>query len=303
MSDLTKPTQDITIFSEDGTTAVGVIDDAGTKRLAVDANLTKPVGQKAMTASLPVVIASDQTTLPIKGVANVGSAPADPPVTIAGVNATTGFKQFLRMIGVGVNFNLASDISSWFGSVAPTIGQKTKANSIPVTFPSDQTIGVALTGGNLWEYATENGQGYNFTTGVNLLATAVNQPFLLIRNPVASGKKLRIKTVFFSSTANTQNIFNVYRNPTITANGTALTANKMRVSGGNTVATGFRVPTITAFGTLITPVVMIGSPAGSTFVLEFDLGQFIEEGENYLIAVDPSAVNLSFSCTVYYIEV
>lgn len=36
--------------------------------------------------------------------------------------------------------NQRSFINSWFGSSAPTVGQKTSASSIPVVLPSDQTL-------------------------------------------------------------------------------------------------------------------------------------------------------------------
>lgn len=55
------------------------------------------VGQKAMAASLPVAVASDQSTLTI-------------------------------------------DVESWLGSTAPTVGQKAMAASVPMVLASDQSI-------------------------------------------------------------------------------------------------------------------------------------------------------------------
>lgn len=43
---------------------------------------------------------------------------------------------------IGGRFDI--NIGSWFGSTAPTIGQKTMANSIPVVLPSDQVIAVDI---------------------------------------------------------------------------------------------------------------------------------------------------------------
>lgn len=38
------------------------------------------------------------------------------------------------------------NIGRWFGSTAPTVGQKTMANSIPVVLPSDQTVATTQVG-------------------------------------------------------------------------------------------------------------------------------------------------------------
>lgn len=42
-----------------------------------------------------------------------------------------------------VGGRLDENVGAWLGSTAPTVGQKTMANSVPVVLPSDQTVSVA----------------------------------------------------------------------------------------------------------------------------------------------------------------
>ena len=78
-------------------------------------------GQALMAASIPVVIASDQSALPITD--NGGSITID----------TTQLPAAL------IGGRLDTNIGAWLGSTAPTVGQKAMASSVPVTFASDQS--------------------------------------------------------------------------------------------------------------------------------------------------------------------
>lgn len=70
------------------------------------------VGQKTMVASLPVVLASDQSSVP-----------------------TTEARLPTALVGG----RLDSNVGAWLGSTAPTVAQKTMANSVPVVIASDQS--------------------------------------------------------------------------------------------------------------------------------------------------------------------
>ena len=146
-----------------GTTAQPVTDNAGSLTVdtpqlpaalvggRLDANVgawfgatTPTVGQKTMAASIPVTLASDQTTINfagtksnnavVPGATNLGVLPA--LANAATPSWTEGNQVVLSTLLTGA---LRSDVSSWFGSTAPTVGQKVMASSIPVTFASDQT--------------------------------------------------------------------------------------------------------------------------------------------------------------------
>ncbi len=114
-----------------GTPAGGVLTVqgiAGATALEVDleswlGSTAPTVGQKAMAASVPTVIASDQTTLPVDGTGTAGT-PAGGVLTVQGVAGATA---------------LEVDIESWLGSTAPTVGQKTMVASVPAVIASDQS--------------------------------------------------------------------------------------------------------------------------------------------------------------------
>lgn len=95
-----------------------------TNGLMLDATFTGRVntqGQKAMAASTPVVLASDQSAIPVTD--NSGSLTIDSTQLPAAL----------------VGGRLDSNNGAWLGSTAPTVGQKTMANSIPIALASDQS--------------------------------------------------------------------------------------------------------------------------------------------------------------------
>lgn len=105
---------------------------------------TLAAGQAAMTASSPVVIASDQSAVASKNAAasqvdghsaSIGATTdADTALTVIG-----RIKQLLtRLPAALVGGRLDSNIGAWLGSTTPTVGQKTLAASIPAGIASDQ---------------------------------------------------------------------------------------------------------------------------------------------------------------------
>lgn len=141
---------------------------------------TPTVGQKLMAASLPMVIASDQTAVPVSGTvtatnASIGATGAAVPASATQVGGPdsggllrgprvydtdsgggTEYTQgaVLRATAGGGSVETGTsanplrvdptgtttqpvNVASWIGSTAPTVGQKTSANSIPVVLSSD----------------------------------------------------------------------------------------------------------------------------------------------------------------------
>lgn len=114
-------------------------------------------GQATMSASTPVVIASNQSAVASKNAAasqddghsaSIGAtADADTALTVIG-----RLKQIITRLAGGlpaalVGGRLNQNMGSWFGSTVPTVGQKVMAQSIPVCMPTDQTaVLVTFTG-------------------------------------------------------------------------------------------------------------------------------------------------------------
>lgn len=127
-------------------------------RLA-DATFTARIntlGQKAMAASTPIVIASDQSAVPISAASLPLPAGAATEATLAtrASDRTTAAAPFSNRLSDGAAFydatktgqlpsalvggRLDTNLGAWLGSTAPTVGSKTSANSVPVVIASDQ---------------------------------------------------------------------------------------------------------------------------------------------------------------------
>ena len=133
-------------FATQTTLATRLADATFTARINV-------LGQNTMAASTPMVIASDQSA-----VASKNAAASQVDGHSVSIGATTDADTALTVIGrlknllsripaalVGGRFD--QNIGSWFGSLVPTVGQKTMATSIPVTLPTDQSaVLVTFTG-------------------------------------------------------------------------------------------------------------------------------------------------------------
>lgn len=116
------------------------------------------LGQKPMTGSAPVVLASDQSAIPTSRTWNlnastdyVGAAQAGPWVVSVGASVlpTGSATSALQGLGLnkldGVNANLVTataTLNSIDNGIPVSLGQTTMAGSMPVVFASDQNITV-----------------------------------------------------------------------------------------------------------------------------------------------------------------
>lgn len=93
---------------------------------------------------------------------------------------------------VGGRFDI--NAGSWLGSVAPTVGQKAMANSLPVAMASDQSpIGVTQASA---EEATFTAVALNATIGNN-------KSMLSLYNPVGSSKVLKLREYYLRNSKTT----------------------------------------------------------------------------------------------------
>lgn len=111
------------------------------------------LGQKAMAASTPVVLSSDQSAIPVTD--NGGSLTVDGTVTANQGTGAGAAAPWATRLSDGASFydgtktgqlptalvggRLDANLGAWLGSTAPTVGQKAMASSLPVTFASDQS--------------------------------------------------------------------------------------------------------------------------------------------------------------------
>lgn len=149
--------------------------------------------------------------------------------------------------------------------------------------------------------ATLSGKTFIATTDLINIGTS-QTAFYLLKNPVASSKSLRLDKIILGLGSNA-GTFRIYRAPTITSNGTALTiSNKhIQTSPTATVMQAFSQPTISANGTLLRPVSLTTSIGQVELNYE---GLFIlEAGFNLLITAQNSQNNSPTYVTCEWIEI
>ena len=153
-------------------------------------------GQKTMAGSVPVVMASDQTPVPISAAAlplpagaSTAALQTQPGVDIgdvtvnnaggaAAVNIQDGGNSLTvdspqlppALVGARLDINAGA----WLGSTTPTVGQKPMAASIPVTMASDQAP-IAGTLANGAQTAVSN-------AAIQVLAANANRKSAIIQN-------------------------------------------------------------------------------------------------------------------------
>lgn len=147
-------------------------------------------------------------------------------------------------------------------------------------------------------------QSFMVTTNLITIPTAAETGFLLIKNPSASGKLVRIFHLSVGLLFNNQNgIFRFYVNPTITADGTGLSEVNCRQSSSPIVgvATAFSLPTTTSFGTLFHAIPI--QQNSSMIPLLLPPFMTIEPGINFLVTVDNAANNMPAVTNAMWLEV
>lgn len=147
------------------------------------------------------------------------------------------------------------------------------------------------------------GKRFIVTTNVVTIATTAETTMLYINNPAGSGKILKISKIYFGAPTsnNTNCLYRLYLNPTITINGTAVSAMGRRQTGQNaSVCSFFTSPTATANGTLL-EIHRVSSSAGEQ-PFDFQHGIFLEPGNRILVTATVSATALSAHANIEFIE-
>jgi hypothetical protein len=165
-----------------GTTAQPVTDNGGS--LTVDAtSLPLPTG------------AATETTL---AALNTNAADIETLITtlnslVTAIRDTAGIKKITDQLPAGTNNIGDVDLLTWLGSSAPTVGQKTMANAIPVVFASDQTT-IPVAG------STDE---KTFTIVTKAVALGNGKSLLSIYNPTAATKKIKLREFYIRNSRST----------------------------------------------------------------------------------------------------
>jgi len=153
--------------------------------------------------------------------------------------------------------------------------------------------------------AVDLGQAFGLAFDFSLPAAGTFNPVLLLKNPAASGKRIRITRINLGVTvSNVAAIWRIFVDPTTTANGTAVTPVNLNIGGASnpaTISQTFTTPTVTANGTSIFRY-EAGQNVSSTEIVG-DALFVINPGHTLLLTGDPLSNNRNTVVTVYWTEV
>lgn len=150
----------------------------------------------------------------------------------------------------------------------------------------------------------ESRTGNTFTAYIDYEAVSGTSevPHLLFRNPSGSEKRVYVTHFAFGHDSTvTRSMFKIYKDPTITTEGTVLTKVNLAAidSAPNAVATVFKNPTISANGTLMSSKLMSKESSSD--------GQnrsiVVSAGHEILITVKNDITGILTLSQIYWVEV
>lgn len=273
---------DVTVNNAAGAAAVNIQD--GGNSITVDGTFwqaTQPVSIASMPSTAVTGPLTDTqlraTAVPVSGTVAVTGTfwQATQPVSAAALPlpagaATSALQTSLNALLPAALVGARLDINNgaWLGSTAPTVGQKTAANSVPVVLASDQTtINVAMAAAA----ALFKGQASTFRTPGR--AGTAGQKILSIHNATGSAVVVTVNRIWVDLMMTVVKVVTVappmvrvWKVTVLPTNGTALTKNKI---GGSAVSNA----SVTVLGDASAD----GSGSGTTLTATLPAGTIIEQ--------------------------
>ena len=142
---------------------------------------------------------------------------------------------------------------------------------------------------------------FTTTTEFNTISGTTESPYLLLKNPAASGKNLIVTHFNYGIDANNvRSIIRIWKNPTVTADGTALVEENTNFKTGATssVATAFKSPTVSSNGAVLN----IGIAPANNPSRGLNRFYFIPPGKAILVTIENSVSNASTFADIYWLE-
>jgi hypothetical protein len=139
------------------------------------------------------------------------------------------------------------------------------------------------------------------TTDFNTVSGTTEHPYLLFKNPNASGVLVEVTHLHIGlDNSSARSVYRIYTNPTTTADGTALTERNMFVKSGaaSPAVTTFKNPTVTANGNLYEPNVLAAN-SNSRGVNRY---LWLAANNTLLVTVENSVSNAKTLCTIWWTE-
>lgn len=279
-----------------GTQKTKIVDTGGTNVASVSAAGAVKVDGSAVTQPVSGTVTSNQGTSPwVNNITQFGSTNVSTGTGASGAG--------IPRVTISNDSSLAANQSvnvNQVGGSAVTLGQKTTANSIPVTLPSDQTVSAAPAD----ILFSQNNQ--LFTAPLQITPGILTEsPILLVRNPAANTLDVFLEklTMTITSTNAPTIVFRLYLNPTITTNGTTITPRNKFHKASPVAATALVTssPTISVNGTLLYTWTV---DANSNYIYEhnFCFGEIFDQAQSCLLTAQVSLAAGAVSTTLEWRE-
>jgi hypothetical protein len=128
-------------------------------------------------------------------------------------------------------------------------------------------------------------------------------PFILFKNPIASGKVILFYQIAISSShvqSGSWVRFKFYSNPTTSANGSSISIGTVNFGSGSTsVALAYNTPTVSANGSLWNDISVL---SGTSFLFTFPLGSKLQANQTTLITVVSDSVGREATASLIWDE-
>jgi hypothetical protein len=148
-----------------------------------------------------------------------------------------------------------------------------------------------------------NNKLWGFGVELSMASSGSNNPLILIKNPVGSGKTFYLwEITAASSVANVAAIFKLFSNPTIGANGTAVIPLNRNIGGtGSSAMSVYKLPTITSAVEQLASFEYGQNSESVYYSALFSL--LLLPGQNLLLTGDPLSNNRMSQLTLVWAEV
>jgi len=133
-----------------------------------------------------------------------------------------------------------------------------------------------VSSGDVWQVMSSQSKAFITTTSV--VIPSQTAPIFLLKNP-STDKIMRVKSIHITST-DEENIIFIYKNGTITSNGTYVAINNLKDLAISSSMLVYRTPTTSSYGTKLIESV---NSDEEFFVFNFELALYINPGENLLV--------------------
>lgn len=199
-----------------------------------------------------------------------------------------------------------SDLSFTQSADPVTIVNETTGNQVAVNADGSINIsGINVTvpsAVNVTNFV-DQGKVFTLSASINMATSGSNNPLVLLKNPSGSGKIIYIYKV--SCGINVSNVagkFVLFKDPTVTNNGTTFTPVNCNIGHANTsISNAYTLSTVSASGTQLLSYQVGQNSNNVTELTDFSI--FIQANHSILLTGDPLSNNREANLTLVWAEV